>query len=76
MKKIKKKKIFVFSSSFRLWKIAAMDRFVKRFLVEAWGMVFCGVAVAASAMVAQVLREFCLSVFFASVNFRYDCSFD
>ena len=53
-----------------------MDRPVERFLVEALGMVVCEVAAAASAMAAQALGEFCLSVFFASMNSRYDCSFD
>ena len=45
-------------------------------LVEVMGMVVCEVVEAASAMAAQALREFCLSVFFASVNSRYDCCFD
>jgi hypothetical protein len=53
-----------------------MDRLVERFLVEVLGMVVGEVAVAASAMVAQALREFCLSVFFAPVNCGDYCSFD
>jgi hypothetical protein len=74
--KERKKENSLFSSSVRLWIIAAMDRLVERFLVEALGMVVCEVAAAASVMVVQALREFCLSVFFASVNSRNDCSFD
>jgi hypothetical protein len=74
--KERKKGKNLFNSTVRLLIIAAMKRLVKRFLFEALVMVFYEVAAVASAMAAQALREFCLSVFFASVNSRNDCSFD
>ena len=72
----KEEKIICFSSSVRQLIIVAMDRLVERFLFGALEMVVFVVAVAAWVMAVQVLREYCLSVFFASMNSWDDCDFD